>query len=266
MPETACLHIQAREPRPDPSRRTPRLLGEDRPRILLRSPSDRILDLADEECRLRLAGGDLAARARLRPPASVSIDGRSVETTRPLLRCPASGSASTGSPSRLDRHQATPGVACVQPRLPIGLDGCHARRLRPAVAPAASRDDTDGSVRFRHHHLLAPHLRRAPEYDHVSPLEGTRREAGEAGQPSRPRNGRWENRWRAAGERVRMRPRRRDPADPPPPASPVMPRIPPRPRPSDEFESSCKVSQDATELRNRARRDTAPIDRRPAIS
>ena len=82
MPDTACLHIQARDS--DPIRvveltGTPVRIGRaSYCEVRLAEP-----DLADEECRLRRRGGTWQL-VPSRPAAFVWIDGRSVEEACPL--------------------------------------------------------------------------------------------------------------------------------------------------------------------------------------
>lgn len=257
MPETACLHIQARDSDPIRVVELPgssvRIGRASYCEVRLTEP-----DLADEECRLRRRGGTWQL-VPSRAAGFVWIDGRSVETTCPLP---------FDVPFRVGEHWLTlrpTGAATPEWRAyksPAPTASTVAREeIRPAVAPLRSRDDTTDLFDFTSS-PPRPTPSPAPEYDHVSRWK--ERDEKRAKRASlTPEERRWENRWRAAGERVRMRPPVATPPIPSP-ASPVMPPNPPSASPPDESKLR-RVSQDAAELRNRARRDTAPIDRRPAI-
>ena len=96
----------------------------------------------------------------------------------------------------------------------------------------------------------------APDYDHVSRWKEREEKRSKRSDVS-PEERRWENRWRAAGERVRTRP--------PVVATPIPSPPPVTTTPPDEL-AFRRASLDAAELRNRARRGTAPVDRRASIA
>lgn len=185
MPETACLHIQARDSDPVRVVEIPgtsvRIGRASFCEVRLAEP-----DLAEEECRLRRKGGQWQL-VPSRGSGFVWIDGRSVEETCALpfdvpfrvgehwLTLRPNGSA----PSWGSYQVPTPATAATV------VDDIRAERPAGASEPAdisrpAAADDTDHLSRWKDRH-------------------DERINRVRLGDEQR----RWEERWRAAGERLR---------------------------------------------------------------
>lgn len=195
MPETACLHIQARDTDPIRVVELPgtsvRIGRASFCEVRLAEP-----DIADEECRLRRKGGQWQL-VPSRSAGFVWIDGRSVEEPCSLP---------FDVPFRVGEHWLTlrpngsaPAWRDYQAPVPTAsaalLGDLRAERSR-------GRDrDEPGDVP----HPSAPRTPTAGDQDHLSRWKERHEE-----RTSRTRLGqeqrRWEERWRAAGERLRARP------------------------------------------------------------
>ncbi|WP_406700365.1 hypothetical protein V5E97_16255 [Singulisphaera sp. Ch08] len=250
MPETACLHIQARDSDPIRVVELPgssvRIGRASYCEVRLTEP-----DLADEECRLRRRGG-IWQLVPSRAAGFVWIDGRSVEAACPLP---------FDVPFRVGEHWLTlrpTGVASPEwqaYKTPAPSTSTVGREeVRPPVATPRGRDDSTDLFEFT---APPPLPTSTPGYDHASRWKDRAEKRAKRSDVS-PEERRWENRWRAAGERVRARP----PVAPPPIAPPPAPVAN---TPPDEL-AFRRASLDAAELRNRTRRGITPADRRPPIA
>ncbi|SIN92017.1 hypothetical protein SAMN05444166_1615 [Singulisphaera sp. GP187] len=182
----------------------------------------------------------------------VWIDGRSVEATCPLP---------FDVPFRVGEHWLTlrpTGAASPEwhaYKSPAPTASTIVREeVRPPVTPPRGRDDPSDLFEF-----TAPPPPRptpAPEYDPVSRWKENAEKRSKRSDVS-PEERRWENRWRAAGERVRARP--------PVAATPLASPPPVATTPPEEL-TVRRASLDAAELRTRTWRGSSPVDRRASIT
>lgn len=236
MPDTACLHIQARESDPIRVVELPgtsvRIGRASFCEVRLAEP-----DLADEECRLRRKGGGWQL-VPSRAAGFVWIDGRSVEETCTLpfdvpfrvgehwltLRSSGASAPDWGAyraPGPLERPRpSTPAAPREGLRLePLGDPIATVVEFRPATAHVV--DDRTSTQPYS-----------PPEPDRLS-----RWKERQEPQPSRGRvaqeEKRWEERWRAAGERLRAKAQPASPVSPPAAPAPASTPAPPSPAPRD---------------------------------
>jgi hypothetical protein len=228
MPDTACLHIQARESDPIRVVELPgtsvRIGRASFCEVRLAEP-----DLADEECRLRRRGSGWQL-VPSRAAGFVWIDGRSVEETCPLpfdvpfrvgehwltLRSSGNSAPDWGeyrAPGPLERPRSASSLESVRLE-PLGDPIATAAEFRPATAHVVeSRPATQA---------YSP-----PEPDRLA-----RWKMRQESQPSRVRvaqeEKRWEERWRAAGERLRAKAQPASPVAAPPTPTPPPPGPSPR--------------------------------------
>ena len=216
MPETACLHIQARDTDPIRVVELPgvsvRIGRASYCEVRLAEP-----DLAEEECRLRRRGGTWHL-VPMRPPGSVWLDGHSVEQPCPL---PYDIPFRVGEHWLTLRSSSTAAPEWGAYHLPIPVELPPAIPLAPEEFRTESRHprtpEEDGSRK-------ALRADRPPLGDDLERLARwqARQEQRESWLKARQEDRRWQERWKAAGERLRGRSES--------PASPPGPRPPPRRR------------------------------------
>jgi len=273
MPETACLHIQARDSDPIRVVELPgssvRIGRASYCEVRLSEP-----ELADEECRLKRRGG-IWQLVPSRAAGFISIEGRSVQATCAVpfdvpfrvgdhwLTLRPTGSA---TPDWREYRLPEPSASALA-SAPVPEES------RPPVPVPRAREESSDLFDFSpappRATPPAPPQSQPPQYDPLSRLKGQQEARPASRSTLTPEERRWENRWRAAGERVRARPAvKATPISTPPPAtappSASAPLIARSPLPSQPLDTPIPrhAAFDTTKLRDRIRQGIPPVDRR----
>ena len=209
MPETACLHIQARES--DPVRVVDLPGGSVRiGRAAYCDVRFAEPELADEECRLRRRGNAWQLVPAKPSSGSVWLDGERLDETRPM---PIGGSF------RVGEHWLT-----LQPAAETAT-GAWGR-----VAEVASETPSVASASVLATNERDPWRSRVEQHDRWVETHGETK--------------RWESRLRAAGEKLRARPKRRSSPRPRFPGVPT--RAPPPNAPAERASAATRWPADWT--------------------
>jgi tetratricopeptide (TPR) repeat protein len=241
MPETACLHIQARDTDPIRVVELPgtsvRIGRASYCEVRLSEP-----ELAEEECRLRRRGGAWQLVPARRGGGSVRVDGQAIAQPCPIpfdvpfrvgdhwltLR-----PTSTADPDWASSYRPTPPME-LPPAPRASLEDLRAEPLSGDV-PGSGRTDRPSSE---------------AEPDHLSRWQARRPRRDGGPGVARARN-LWEDRWKAAGERLRARaggdaPYRSASAQPPAyDYEPATARLPEAPIPRTGLRERSSVSFEA---------------------
>jgi|GEM_PF-2354086 len=292
MPDTACLHIRTRESDPI---QVVELPGS--PVRIGRAPYCEVRlsepDLADEECRLKRRGGAWQL-VPSRTDGFVWIDGHSLNTTCDLpfdvpfrvgdswltLR-PTSHSAPEWYDYRSPEFKnSLPPREEVRTSAPASLSREESSELFTFVRPAAPAPPSSPTpalaapARPFSNHGSSPSTSPSSAPDYKAPHRYQERVAKPRPKPTLSSEEQlWENRWRAAGERIRARPK----ATTPPPVAQPFAGSPTTPTPSikkstgsasaSELRRGTSAGYKPVEPKLRARSTPDPlVDRRPTAA